>query len=162
MDGVEGVFVDRLEGLSRRGGRLWLTRPGEVEPVAVTARWLRPLTERREIAFLDEKQREVSCVRGLDALEGEGRALVERELAERYHLVEIRKVERIDVQFGTRYWHVESDRGPRWFALREPGKNVTWLEGGRVVLRDTAGNRYEIPDVGALDARSRRWVARSL
>ena len=65
-------------------------------------------------------------------------------------------------RFGTRYWKVETDRGPRWFALREPGKNVTWISATRVVLRDTAGNRFEIPDLEALDGRSRRWVARSL
>ena len=74
----------------------------------------------------------------------------------------IRQVKRVDVRFGTRYWEVETDRGPRWFALREPGKNVTWLDDGHLVLRDTAGNRYEIVDVTALDGASRRWVGLSL
>jgi hypothetical protein len=74
----------------------------------------------------------------------------------------VSRVKRIDVQFGTRYWEVDTDRGPRWFALREPGKNVVWLSDDRLVLRDTAGNRYEIADLSALDARSRRAIRLSL
>ena len=88
--------------------------------------------------------------------------LVETALGERYHLAAIVRVHEVDVRFGTRYWRVETDRGPRWFALREPGKNVAWLSDTHLVLRDTAGNRYEIGDVDALDRGSRRWVMRSL
>ena len=55
-----------------------------------------------------------------------------------------------------------TDRGSRWFALREPGKNVLWITPTRLVLRDTAGNRFEIPDLTALDPRSRRRVGIAL
>lgn len=162
MDGVDGPFETRLEGLFRKDGRLWLRRAGQDEPVAVTARYLRPLTARAEVVFLDGKQREVVTVTGVEALAGEERALLEAELRARYHLSVIRRVKRIDVRFGTRYWEVETDRGPRWFALREPGKNVTWLDDAHLVLRDTVGNRFEIPHLGALDPASRRWVGMSL
>ena len=162
MDRVDGAFADSVEGLRARNGKLYLTRPGAEEPVAVTVRYLRPLTSRSEIVFLDEKQREVVTARGVEALEGEERGLVEKALRERYHLVTITRVHEVDVRFGTRYWRVETDRGPRWFALREPGKNVTWLAASHLVLRDTAGNRYEIADVSALDGASQRWVTRSL
>lgn len=169
MAGVEGHasttdagFVTRVSGLSRRDGKLWLQTADRDEPVAVTVRYLRPLTARAEIVFLDESQREVLTASGIDAVEGRVRTLVEHALRERYHLTEITRVVRIDVQFGTRYWEVETTRGPRWFALREPGKNVLWLGEGHLVLRDTAGNRYEIPDLSVLDARSRRAVRLSL
>jgi hypothetical protein len=165
MAGIDEAFQGRLGGVSRKDGRLFLRRPdqpGEEEPVAVTVRYLRPLTARTELVFLDEKQREVVTVTGLDALQGEERALVEEALGERYLMAAIQRVRRIDVQFGTRYWQVETDRGPRWFALREPGKNAAWLNDTHLVLRDTAGNRYEIPDLNALDAPSRRRVRRSL
>ena len=151
-----------IDGLTRRDGRLWLQRGEGGEAVAVTARYLRPLSSRTEIVFLDEKMREVVTVHGLDALDGEARTLVEEALRERYLMATILRVRSIDVRFGTRYWDVETDRGPRWFALREPGKNVTWLDEGHLVMRDTVGNRFEIPDVGALDRASQRWIARSL
>ena len=152
----------RLEGPSQRLGKLWLVHPDTGEEVAVTVRYLRPLSARTEIVFLDEKHREVVTVPGIEALTGEGRARVERALRERYHMAVVARVERIDVQFGTRYWKVDTDRGRRWFALKEPGKNVTWLSEDHLVVRDTAGNRYEIPSVAALDGKSRRWIRQAL
>jgi hypothetical protein len=155
-------FATRVAGLTRKDGRLWLERPGGEAPVAVTVRYLRPLSGRTEIVLLDGNQREVVTALGVDAFTGEERLLVEEALRERYHLAAIRRVLSVDVRFGTRYWKVDTDRGPRWFALREPGKNVTWLSERHLVLRDTAGNRFEIPDLDALDGRSRRAVERSL
>ena len=160
--GMDTPFVDRVGGVSRRDGRLWLEAPGRDEPVAVTVRYLRPLTARREIAFLDSENKDVLTAVGVEAVEGEGRALVEEALRERYYLIRITRVNRIDVQFGTRYWEVETERGPRWFALREPGKNVLWLGSDHLIVRDTAGNRFEITDLSSLDGRSRRWVRLAL
>ena len=162
MARVETAFQSSLEGLSRKDGKLQLARPDEEAPVAVTARYLRPLTGRSEIAFLDEKLRVVATITGIDALSGKERALVEEALRERYYLSTILRVEDIDIRLGTRFWRVETDRGPREFALREPGKNVTWLSGDHLVLRDTAGNRFEIPDLASLDGRSQRKVGRSI
>ena len=160
--GMEAPFTERVAGVTRRDGRLWLEAPGRDEPVAVTVRWLRPLTARREIVFLDAAQKEVLTAVGVEAVEGAGRALVEEALRERYYLTRITRVNRIDVQFGTRYWEVETERGPRWFALREPGKNVLWLGSDHLIVRDTAGNRFEILDLPALDGRSRRAVRLAL
>jgi hypothetical protein len=150
----------RVDGLVSRSGRLFAQADGG--EVAVTVRYLRPLTSRTEIVLLDDKGREVATVMEPEALPPEQRAAIDAALKERYHLVTITKVLEVDVLFGTRYWSVETDRGPRQFALREPGKNVTWLGEGHLVLRDTAGNRYEIPDTERLDPRSRRWIAGSL
>lgn len=154
-------FVEGLSGLVRRDGRLFLERPGTT-PVEVTVRYLRPLTARTELVLLDGRGREVASVTCEDAFPEQERELVREALRERYHLPVIQRVQRVEVRFGTRYWWVDTDRGPRWFALREPGKNVTWLSPTHVVLRDTAGNRYEVVDVAALDPGSRRRVMRSL
>jgi len=157
----ETGFASEVRGLGRRNGRLILERPGE-EPVDVTVRYLRPLTARTEIVLLDSDGNEVLTAAGVDAFPPEERPLVTEALHGRYLLPVIQKVQGIDVRFGIRYWWVETDRGPRWFALREPGKNVSWITTTHLVLRDTAGNRFEIPNLMALDARSRRWVGLSL
>ena len=148
--------------LTLEGGRLMLTPRGEDEAIPVTVRYLRPLTGRRSLVFLNEKQREVATVAGVEVFGDEARALLEEALAARYVITVIERIEKIDVQFGTRYWEVETDRGPRWFALREPGKNVTWLDANHLALRDVAGNRFEIRDVAALDGRSQRFIQRML
>ena len=155
-------FADQVQGLQQRGGRLWLKVPDHEVPIAVTIHYLRPLTARSEIVFLDEKKREILTATGVEAFTGEERTLVERALTERYHLSHILRVHRIELKFGIRYWNVDTNRGPRWFALRELGKNVTWLSNNRLVLRDTAGNRYEILDLSMLDARSRRSIRLAL
>jgi hypothetical protein len=162
MAGVDGAFEERAAGIARRDGKLCLDVAGRDEPVPVTVHYLRPLTTRTEIVFLDDKRSEVLSVSGLDAFQGAERELVADALRERYCLATIERVHDIDVRFGTRYWRVATDRGPRWFALREPGKNVVWLDADHVVLRDTAGNRFEIRNLGALDRRSRLLVRRSL
>lgn len=154
------AFEERVEGLFARGGRLWLSQPDRDAPVAVSPRYLRPLTGRTEIVFLDEKDQEVVTVSGIEAIPEDTRELVQYELRERYHLVVIRRVDRLEVSMSTRFWRVQTDRGPREFALREPGKNVVWLDDNRLVLRDTAGNRFEISDLAALDRRSRQLVVR--
>ena len=159
MARVDAAYV---EGLVARNGRLFARSPESGDEVAVTVRYLRPLTSRTEIVLLDDKGREVATSMTTDGLPAEQRQLLETALKERYHLVTITRVLDVDVLFSTRYWTVETDRGPRRFALREPGKNVTWLSDRHLVLRDTAGNRYEIPDTDALDGRSRRWIFGSL
>jgi hypothetical protein len=151
-----------VPGLAARNGRLHAKRPGSEEEVAVTVRYLRPLTARTEIVLLDDKGREIATLMCPEEIPIEQRRLLEGALKDRYHLVAITKVNDVEVLFGTRYWSVETDRGPRSFALREPGKNVTWLHERRLVLRDTAGNRYEIADTAALDATSRRLIFASL
>jgi hypothetical protein len=156
------AFADRVEGLCKRDGRLYMKRPGTADDVAVTVRYLRPLTAPVEIVFLDEKSREVATLESVDVLTGEQRGIVEEALRERYHLLKIVKVHGVDVRFGMRYWRVDTDRGYRWFTLREPGKNVSWITERHLVLRDSAGNRYEISDIDALDAPSRASVLSSL
>jgi hypothetical protein len=159
---VARVDAAGIDGLVSRNGRLFARSPQRGDEVAVTVRYLRPLTSRTEIVLLDGKGLEVVTLMTMDGLPAEQRRVLEEALKERYHLVTITRVLDVDVLFGTRYWRVETDRGSTRFALREPGKNVTWLGQRHLVLRDTAGNRYEVPDTDALDARSRRWISGSL
>ena len=154
------VFETHLSGLWERGGKLWLKRPERSEAIAVTVRYLRPITGRVEIVFVDDKDREVVSIASIDAVSADARPLVEAALRERYLLAVIQRVDDLAIHMGTRFWRVETDRGQRAFALREPGKNIIWLSDARLMLRDTAGNRYEIPDLNALDRRSQRLVDR--
>ena len=66
-----GAFAERVEGLCKRDGRLYMTHPVSGEEVAVTVRYLRPLTAPVEIVFLDEKSREVATLESVDVLAGE-------------------------------------------------------------------------------------------
>ncbi len=130
--------------------------------VAVRLVWARPLTARGgELAIVDEKKREHALLPGLDALSPESRVVAELALGERYLIPRITRVLKTRIHLGTRYWTVETDRGPRRFAMREPRKNLHWLTPReRCLIRDTMGNRYEIEALSALDAVSRVEVTR--
>ncbi len=132
--------------------------------IAVRVVWARPLTARgSELAIVDEKKREHALLPSMDALEPESRAVAEQALGERYLIARIVRVHETSVHLGTRYWSVDTDRGPRRFAMREPRKNVNWLvPRERCLIRDTMGNRYEIEALTRLDPRSRAEVDRVL
>jgi hypothetical protein len=121
----------------------------------VTPRWAAPLSHPDHyLALLDEKGQEIAMIRSLDDLDPDSRRTVEIELRRRYLAATITGIERATVQFGATYWHVRTDRGPRDFVTQSLQENAQWLSERQLVLVDVDGNRFEIPDVRALDARS--------
>lgn len=53
-----------------------------------------------------------------------------------------------------RRWSVETDRGGAEFSVRGRRQNMEEAAGGEHIVTDTEGNRYRIPAVPELDARS--------
>lgn len=148
--------------LARRGDALVLVRDGaDSDPVRLV--WARPMSGRgREVAVMSKDRKELAMIEDLDWLDPESRALAEEELARRYMAPRILRVTRAVVNFGSRYWDVETDRGPRRFMMRDPNKNVFWVSEGHAIIRDTLGNRYELPSVATLDPASQAWINRVL
>ena len=133
---------------------------GEAEPVEVRLAYARPVSAREsEISILDAKSKdEIGWLDTIDdpKLDEESRAIARETLETRYQINRIESVEESFVSHGHRHLKVTTNRGPRFFNLKEPGKNVTALENGdRLVIRDSMGNRYEIDSLKALDAESR-------
>lgn len=107
------------------------------------------------IALKDGDGREVGVIRRLADLDGDSRAAVEAQLAWAYLTATITAIRGIDVRFHVPRWDVVTDRGPRVFELHSSRTDVRVLPGGRVLVRDADGNRYEIPDHRRLDEASR-------
>ena len=61
-------------------------------------------------------------------------------------------------EYGATYCQVQSDRGERDFVTQSLQENALWLSPTHLLLLDVDGNRFEIPDVTALDARSRAYI----
>jgi len=55
-----------------------------------------------------------------------------------------------------------TDRGPREFVIRSTDENTRWFGERHVLLLDIDGNRFNIPDVEALDRRSARLLYQTL
>ncbi|HHV55929.1 MAG TPA: DUF1854 domain-containing protein [Firmicutes bacterium] len=113
-----------------------------------------PLTRRRQYLVLsDAEGHEIGIIKDLDELESHSRRLAEEYLARAYFIPRITRVLAIEEQFGITTWRVETDRGPRAFEVRDR-RDMRFIGRNHLVIKDVDGNRYEIEDYRALDARS--------
>ena len=114
------------------------------------------------ISFLDSKDEEVCMVDDLQELDEETRALIKEELDRRYLTSIIEQILSVRNEFGTSYWDVQTNRGQREFVVQNVAENAQWLGDHRLLLIDVDGNRFEIPDLEALDKKSLGFVEQVL
>ena len=117
-----------------------------------------PLTfPARYISVRDKEGKEIGLIEDLLAFKPEVIALVDTDLERRYFSPSIHGIVSLKDEFGYTYWDVETDRGPRRFTAHGHDSIID-LKEGRVLIIDVDGNRYEIPDYRALDARGFKLV----
>lgn len=133
------------------------------EEIPVKIVWARPVSAKgHEVSLVGEDKKELMMLQSLDCLDEESRKIAENELEQRYLVPRVTKVWSAGATFGSWYWDVETDKGRRKFAMRNPSKNVTWITDDRLLMRDTLGNRYEIESYVGLDTRSQAVLERVL
>ena len=113
------------------------------------------VTELAGITLLDGDGREAAIIRSLDTLIPESRRAVEECLEEFYLIPRITGIYDITDKKGSLSWHVQTDRGERRFSIRNRHSDIKVLYDGRVLVRDSDDNRYEIPSLYELDKKSR-------
>ena len=113
-----------------------------------------PLTRpNRYISLLDADEQEIGMIEDIRKLKKSDRKVLEAELRKCYFMPKISKIYSLEGRFGVTEWNVETDRGDVRFDLRSR-YDIVSLEGGRVIIKDVDGNRYEIPNYHKLDANS--------
>ena len=112
----------------------------------------------RFISILDDKDVEIGMIDDLAEVDADTRALIEEELEKRYLTSIVKEIISIQSEYGTSYWEVETDRGRRDFVVQNVSENAQWPGDRRLLLLDVDGNRFDIPDLDALDSRSRKLV----
>jgi hypothetical protein len=117
-----------------------------------------PLTDPDAVASVVIDGKEAAVLRGLSRLSPASRKALEGAKQEHYLTPKIRKVLALEYQFGAVYWKVDTDRGPREFVIKGISQHVRWLSDSRLLLSDVDGNRFEIPDLDALDEDSRDLI----
>ena len=142
--------------LIRKGDRIFLQWSEDKKEIPVKLVWARPLSDPgNDISMMDEHKKEAAFIHTLSELDIKTQELIKEEIQKRYLLPQITRVIKTEVQFGNRYWKVETKIGARAFAMREPHKNIVWVNDDRLILQDTLGNRYEIPSLSSLDLQSK-------
>jgi len=142
-----------------RAGVLIVHVAGRDEPVtgAKVARcfpWSVPDTY---ISIRDDKGYEVAILKSLTELDAKSRQVVEDELSKRVFNPKIRRVLKVTREFGVTSVTAETDRGAVSFQLRSRD-DVRVLSDRRALFRDADGNIYELEDLTALDAASRKHL----
>jgi hypothetical protein len=109
----------------------------------------------RYITLIGEDGNELGVVRDPALLDAESREAVESLLARRYFTPEIQRIDRLTLEASLWRWQVTTNRGSVTFYLRGVRDSIHEVAPGRWQIFSVDGQRYEIRDLGALDARSR-------
>ncbi|MBQ9760012.1 MAG: DUF1854 domain-containing protein [Clostridia bacterium] len=156
---MKRLYIDRYTGKLERTDlyfvRLTLkdgTVLEDLEP-----RRLFPITRPNMfITLLDRNEKEAAFVRDLTEIDDASRIALEECFAEYYMIPKITHLLNADEKFGALSWSVDTDRGRISFQIRNRNSDIKKLWGTkRVIIRDSNDNRYEIPDVDALDSHSK-------
>ncbi len=110
------------------------------------------------ITLLDKKEKEVGLVRDLAELDAESAEALRQCFTEYYRIPYITRIVESREKFGSLTWSVETNRGPITFRIRNRHSDIKPFKDGRILVRDSNDNRYEIPDFSKLDAHSRHLL----
>lgn len=119
-----------------------------------------PLTEpEKSIALLDADGKEIITLPDLNGLSDDARILLLTELESRDFVPVISKVLSTTNPNPPCRWTVVTDRGETSFQL-ESEDDVRKLGPNRLMIADSNGIRYSIPDLRKLDSATQRIVQR--
>ena len=126
----------------------------------VSARRVFPISAPdRFVVLADKEGEEIGILSNTSALDNASRDALAVELEREYFCGQITRVlSMTGGRWQIQEWEVETDRGPRTFEIRSNRRDIRHLGGGRVLIRDADGNRFEIPNYRTLDRFSRDLV----
>ncbi len=110
------------------------------------------------ISVQDEEGREYGIIKALSDFDGQGREIIDEALRRKYFCPEIKKINKLEEQFGYSLWEVETDIGPMEMVLKDTYGSIIRISDTYLVIVDVSGNRYLLPDVTALDRKSYRKI----
>ena len=111
------------------------------------------------ISLRDDSGTEIGIIEHASKLDSESKRIVKEELERSYFLPRITAVIGIEDQLNLFIFSVETDHGFRTFEVRNPRQNVRSVGGGRYIIRDVDGNRYDIPKLRNLGLKSQHLLS---
>ena len=97
-------------------------------------------------------------IRDIDNLMPESKEALLSCLNERYMIPKITKLIKRTEKFEIWMWTVDTDRCEYTFEIINSYQSIKILYDGRILIKDGNDNRYEIPDLYALDKRSIKLI----
>lgn len=143
-------------------GRLLLRCADGSEHVGVLPVRAFPLTEPEgPVSLVGADGRERLWIEHPAALANDLRSLIDEELARREFAPVIEQLIEVSTFSTPSTWRVRTDRGDTRLVLKGE-EDIRRLGGAALLVTDSHGVGYRIPDQGALDRRSRRLLERFL
>ena len=109
------------------------------------------------VSFQNKDGKETVMLAHPHKLERESREILEQALERMYYVATIIRVDSVTERMGVSQWQAQTDRGYAVFEVVDR-QTIRRLPGGRVVLSDADGSRFEIKDVSELDERSQNLI----
>jgi hypothetical protein len=149
--------------LSRNeSGRLVLTLPnGQVHVGVVPVRAFPMHAPEQFLAFMSTEGKEVVWVDDLTLLPQETLALIAEEIASREMMPVIQRIFTVSTLSTPSTWEIMTDRGATKLVLKGE-EDIRRLSGSTLMITDSHGLRFMLPDMQALDKNSRRILDRFL
>ena len=111
------------------------------------------------ISVLDKDNREIGMIRSLSDFSEDAQALLKAELARKYYAPVIAKILSVKDRYGFSYWQVELGDGREFsFTVQDTYRSILKVTYQHIFIIDVDGNRFEIPDVEALDRASYKRI----
>ena len=149
---MSDFFLSRNES-----GRLVLTLPnGQVHVGVVPVR-----APEQFLAFMSTEGKEVVWVDDLTRLPQETLALIAEEIASREMMPVIQRILSVSTLSTPSTWEIMTDRGATKLILKGE-EDIRRLSGSTLMITDSHGLRFMLPDMQALDKNSRRILDRFL
>jgi len=157
MSSTHDKRIDRIERDKSGALKVYMSgSPDAVENVCVGRCFPWTLAD-GYVSIYQHDGGEIALLETLDELDDDSRRVVEEELETMVFAPRIRRVMEHRREFGVTSITAETDRGEVTFQVRTRS-DVRVLSPTRALFRDADGNTYELSDLDALDAQSRKLM----
>jgi hypothetical protein len=114
------------------------------------------------VSICNAEGHEILSIEEMSSLPPKVLELLNDALARREFVPTVVRIEEVFADSDPSQWSIVTDRGPTTFLMEDSDNDVRRLGPSRILLVDTHGIRYLIPDTRRLDAASRRILDRYL
>ena len=111
------------------------------------------------ITLLDSEGKEHAIIRDVETLSPESKEVILDCLREYYLIPKITGLLERTEKYGVLKWTVKTDRGVQQLRIRNRNADIKQLYDGRILVRDSNDNRYEIIDYRKMDKESLRLLS---
>jgi hypothetical protein len=110
------------------------------------------------IRMITPDGKEAGIIKNLNELEPESQKYALNALNHYYIIPKILEIHSLYDSHGSLFWEVETDKGEREFSVANRYRDISEFPSGKMVIRDTDDNQYEIPNYDSLPAKSRKLL----